>query len=64
MATDDGWRKSQRSAGNGTECVEVRRVAGEVQLRDSKDPGGPWLRFDAATWRAFVADVRAGRFDG
>ena len=36
---------------------------GGVLLRDSKDPDGAVLRFDRATWQAFLADLKASRFD-
>jgi hypothetical protein len=49
------WFKGSRSdSGN---CVEVAFVDNGVWVRDSKDPGGPILRFSADSWRAFVADV-------
>ncbi|MFJ9609777.1 DUF397 domain-containing protein [Kitasatospora sp. NPDC101176] len=35
-------------------------LPGAVPVRDSKDPHGPVLTFPAASWRAFVAAVRAG----
>ncbi|MBP2336232.1 hypothetical protein JOF41_002410 [Saccharothrix coeruleofusca] len=51
------WRKSSRS-GQSTNCVEVRRTLEEV--RDSKNLGGPVLRFtDARAIRAFLTGVRA-----
>lgn len=57
------WFKSSRSAGNGA-CVEVALVvSGAIAMRDSKDPHGPILRFPAASWQSFVADVRTGEFD-
>ncbi|RAY13529.1 DUF397 domain-containing protein [Actinomadura craniellae] len=58
------WNKSSRS-GQGTEaCVEVGpcECCG-VAVRDSKDPDGPKLTFDAAEWHAFTAHVRTGRLD-
>jgi hypothetical protein len=56
------WRKSTRSNVNGA-CVEVRRRASTVQVRDTKDRRGPVLTFSTDAWRAFVAGVHAGRFD-
>ncbi|MFG2163899.1 DUF397 domain-containing protein [Micromonospora chersina] len=50
------WRKASRSNANGGACVEVAdNLHGVVAVRDSKDPSGPALTFDPASWRAFVA---------
>jgi hypothetical protein len=35
-----------------------------MAVRDSKDPNGPVLTFEAGPWRAFIAAVQAGSFDG
>jgi hypothetical protein len=51
------WFTSTRSAGNGA-CVEVAHRAGGIAVRDSKDPAGPRLTFDAAAWNAFVRSLR------
>ena len=52
------WRKSTKSGGNGGDCVEVAdNLPGVVGVRDSKDPAGPALAFEPASWRAFVAQV-------
>ena len=40
-------------------CVEVGIDAGEVLIRDSKDPTGPVLRFTQAEWHAFVDGIGA-----
>jgi len=56
------WRKSTRSNVNGA-CVEVRRLKGRVQVRDTKDRRGPVLTFSADTWRGFVVDIHTGEFD-
>jgi hypothetical protein len=57
------WRKSTRSGGQGN-CVEVAETPATVGVRDSKDRSGPVLVFARPDWRAFVDDVKAGRFDG
>jgi hypothetical protein len=50
------WMKSAASGPGG--CVEVGAgEAGEVLMRDSKDPVGPVLRFTWAEWRAFVDGI-------
>jgi len=56
------WRKSSHSGNGGTECVEVsvRRGAGVVAVRDSKDPGGGVLALSPACWRALTGAVRRG----
>jgi hypothetical protein len=56
------WVRASASHANGN-CAEVRAAAGGIQLRDSKDPGGPVLTFTAAGWDAFLAGARAGEFD-
>jgi hypothetical protein len=56
------WFKSTRSAGNGA-CVEVAVTIDRIAVRDSKDPGGPRLHFDAPAWRDFIGSVRSGTFD-
>jgi hypothetical protein len=59
------WIKSSYSD-NGGQCVEVAvnlaASRGVVAVRDSKDPAGPALRFDADAFGAFVAGVRDGEF--
>ncbi|WP_347877099.1 DUF397 domain-containing protein [Streptomyces albus] len=34
---------------------------GLVPVRDSKVPHGPALAFEARSWAAFIAEVKAGR---
>jgi hypothetical protein len=58
------WRKSSLSGASG-DCVEVAFTDGQdVCVRDSKDPSGPVLEFTPTEWRAFLAGVRHGEFDG
>ncbi len=65
MADDTytGWRKSSYSNSTGG-CVEVAEAWRTVGVRDSKQHGtGPVLAFSAAAWQAFLAQVKAGRFN-
>ena len=49
------WVRSSFSFANGN-CVEVAELSGgSVGIRDSRDPGGPVLRFTRAEWAAFLA---------
>ncbi|MFW6722386.1 DUF397 domain-containing protein [Streptomyces sp. MAR4 CNY-716] len=55
------WRKSSHSNPDGGECIEVSDDhPALVPVRDSKDPDGPALVFEAAAWSAFVSAVKAG----
>jgi Domain of unknown function (DUF397) len=63
MARTVTWRRSSACTGADSTCVEVAVGTDVVAVRDSKDAGGPALRFTAAEWRAFLAGVRAGEFD-
>jgi len=44
-------------------CVEVAQIDGTLVLRDSKNPGGPTLRFSKGEWNAFTKGVQAGEFN-
>jgi len=59
---DQNWRKSTRSGSNG-QCVEVRRVDDTIEIRDSKYPSGPSLRFTVGEWADFTGGTKAGEFD-
>lgn len=54
------WRTSSRS--QGTNCVEVAAHLGAVLVRDSKDRGGPVLRFSHDAWSAFLSAMQFGEF--
>ena len=57
------WVKSSLSFSNGN-CVEVANLpAGEIGVRNSRDAGGPVLRFTPDEWHAFLGGVRKGEFD-
>ncbi|MDT0548337.1 DUF397 domain-containing protein [Streptomyces lonegramiae] len=57
------WRKSSYSNTQGGNCVEVADgIPGIVPLRDSKNPEGPALIFETATWTSFVQAVKHGEF--
>jgi hypothetical protein len=52
------------SFSNGN-CVEVASLAaGEIGVRNSRDRGGPVLRFTPDEWDAFLGGARNGEFDG
>jgi hypothetical protein len=54
------WRKSSYSNQEGGNCVEVADgFPGVVPVRDSKDPHGPALVFPAASWTAFIGELKA-----
>ncbi|MFH8382658.1 DUF397 domain-containing protein [Kitasatospora sp. NPDC018058] len=56
------WFKSSYSS-NGGQCIEVSNsMPGVVPVRDSKDPQGPALVFQADAWHSFVTAVRSGEF--
>jgi hypothetical protein len=53
------WTRGCESA----HCVEVLRLENSVKMRDSKDPGGPWLTFSPDEWADFIDAAREGKFD-
>ena len=65
MSTHDTtpWIKATASS-TGSDCVEQRRHAGMIEVRDTKDGGtGPVLRFTAAEYAAWLDGAGKGEFD-
>ena len=52
------WRKSSRSSGGDSNCVEVAPLDQRMAVRDSKRPHGPVLVVPADAWRAFVGRTK------
>jgi hypothetical protein len=51
-----GWRAARASG--MSECVEAGTGPAMVGVRDSKNAGGPVLRYSPEQWRAFCARMR------
>jgi Domain of unknown function (DUF397) len=62
MPLDEKWRTSTRSGTNG-DCVEVRKVGAQIEVRDTKDRAGGTQCYTESEWLAFVASVKDGEFD-
>ncbi|HKT05848.1 MAG TPA: DUF397 domain-containing protein [Rugosimonospora sp.] len=56
-----GWRRSTHCEAGA--CVEVSTSGDQVLVRRSDEPDGPELRVSRASWREFLAGLRAGEFD-
>jgi hypothetical protein len=62
MTEPTPWIKASRSR-EETTSVEQRRNGDVIEVRDSKDPDGPVLRFTQAEWDAWLDGARRGEFD-
>ena len=59
------WRKATRSGSANGGCVEIAsNLPGVIAIRDSKRPGDGAHVVDRATFAAFLADLKVGRYDG
>jgi Domain of unknown function (DUF397) len=63
--SDAQWRKASRSTSGNGGCVEVAdNLAGITAIRDSQRPGDGAHVVDRDAFGAFLADAKAGRYDG
>lgn len=56
-ALDQRWRVSTRSGGSGN-CVEVRLINGDIEVRDTKHRTGPTLTFPPTAWSTLTATLK------
>jgi len=63
MQSDSDWIMSSRSTGNGGSCVEARRHAGLIEVRNSKRPDGSTVCFTIEEWDSFLDGAKKGDFD-
>jgi hypothetical protein len=56
------WIKATASSDGGN-CVQLRRAGNVVEVRDSKDPEGPVLRFTPSEFAAWLDGARHTEFD-
>ena len=64
MKQDVDWMMSSRSTGNGGSCVEARRSAGMIEVRNSKHPEAGFVSFTSKEWDSFLDGAKKGEFDG
>lgn len=58
------WRKATRSSSGNGGCVEIaNNLPDIVAIRDSKRPEDGAHVVEPTTFAAFLADVKAGRYD-
>lgn len=54
------WRKSTRSSGGGSNCIEVAHLPGLIAIRDSKNPDGAALIITPTAFRKLADGIRHG----
>jgi hypothetical protein len=62
MTDSTPWIKASASSGDGA-CVEQRRHDDLIEVRDTKDRGGPVLRFRRDEFAAWLDGAKRGEFD-
>jgi hypothetical protein len=63
MDRDTDWMMSSRSTGNGGSCVQARRHAELIEVRNSKNPDAGTVRFTTEEWDSFLDGAKKGEFD-
>jgi hypothetical protein len=63
MSSDTVWIISSRSTGNGGSCVQARRHAGQIEVRNSKNPTAGTVHFTLEEWDSFLDGAKKGEFD-
>jgi hypothetical protein len=62
--SDAIWRKAARSTSGNGGCVEIAsNLLGVTAIRDSKRPQDGAHVVDRPAFAAFLADLKAGRYD-
>ncbi|MEY8043203.1 DUF397 domain-containing protein [Saccharopolyspora cebuensis] len=57
------WRKSSRSSGGASNCVEVGFSGEVVGVRDTKDRAAGYFTTTGAQWSRFLAAIKTGRYE-
>jgi hypothetical protein len=57
------WRKSTRSAGGGSNCVQMAHLPGLIAIRDSKNPQGAALIISSAVFQHLTDRLKRGTFN-
>ena len=60
---ESAWEKSFASEPNGGSCVEARRRAGQIEVRNSKRPEDSTVLFTIEEWDSFLDGAKKGEFD-
>jgi hypothetical protein len=63
MSDTTAWIMSSRSTGNGGSCVEARRHAGMIEVRNSTARDAGTVLFTVEEWDSFLDGARKGDFD-
>ena len=62
--TRAAWRKSSRSSGGGSNCIEIARPSARIAIRDSKDPEGAALIVTSVVFRELTDGIRRSTVSG